>query len=600
MIRLIVVLAILCAACAHSPSRAPCIPREPPTPWYGDLQALAERAARVRGLELTQTFTIAPLDDAAFFARSDRHQEASRLSLEDFSRTLDVLFIKKNVFNEKTGDESFRAGLGVSREAMTRLREDQLIAFYEFDSHTLVVRQKRPLLSPEVSRATLSRTVAHVIQDQQGLGATKPTEIDAWLAWNAVLQGDAALTAILMGADFDDMSPRRAVERVRLSRTTKKDEPAKALAVIPLAREIFLFPSREGERFVTDLYAAGGLNLVDAMVRAPPGTTDLILNPQRYLAGGGPRTTRVGPDARHLGVLLTKSLLSTCNAAGTNPIPRELVNWLGASLVDDSLERRGNGYVWLTTWDTEETARQTPKADAEEQRTNTLLVATSELRLIAECLGATREDIRTSARGVSVALTVKRIDEADQLVALPRPKMTGARFAAVTIPEPRADVAFHNPGPGRLVGPRWEHASLGLALDWLSGAQLLDNPGAALVAAAPGMMMVGAYLDERPADGRATDFLDGLASGLAESGTLTGKPSTTRYEWKSVTKNGAETKEATLRWGKATFVARAYPMCAGRAVFYLVGMSLDPSNDATVTQWQDSLAFTGAAPSCDL
>lgn len=600
MIRLVVVLAVLGAACAHSPSRAPCVPSEPPTPWYGDLRALAERAARVRGLELTQAFTIAPLDDAAFFARSDRHQEANRPSVEDFSRTLEVLFIKKNMFNEKTGDESFRAGLGVSREAMTRVREDQLIAFYEFDSHTFVVRQKRPLLSPEVSRATLSRTVAHIIQDQQGLGATKPTGIDEWLAWNAVLQGDAALTAILMGADFDDMSPRRAVERVRLSRTTKKDEPPKALEAIPLAREVFLFPSREGERFVTDLYAAGGLNLVDAMLRSPPSTTDLILNPQRYLAGGGPRTARAGADARHLGVLLTKSLLRTCNVAGTNPIPPELVNWLGASLVDDSLERRGNGYVWLTTWDTAETARQTPNADAEEQRTSTLLVATSELRLIAECLGARREDISTSARGVSVALTVNRLDEVEQLVALPRPKMTGARFAAVTIPEPSADVAFHNPGPGRLVGPRWEHASLGLSLGWPSGAQLIDNPGAVLLSAAPGVMMVGTWLDERPDDGRASEFLDGLASGLVESGRLAGKPTTTRYEWKRVTKNGAEAKEATVRWGKATIVARAYPMCSGRAVFYLVGISLDPSNDAMLAGWQDSLAFTGAAPSCEL
>ncbi|MDP1921731.1 MAG: hypothetical protein Q8L14_36155 [Myxococcales bacterium] len=599
MTRFVVVLAVLCTACAHSPSRAPCVPREPPTPWYGDLRALAERAARVRGLELTQTFTITPLDDAAFFDRNDRNQEASRPSLEDFSRTLEVLFIKANTFNEKTGDESYRAGLGVSREAMKRVRDDQLIAFYEFDSHTLVVRQKRPLLSPSVERATLSRTVAHVIQDQQGLGTTRPTGIDEWLAWNAVLQGDAALTAILMGADFDDMSPRRAVERVRLSRTTTKDETPKALAAIPLAREVFLFPSREGERFVTDLYAAGGLNLVDAMLRSPPSTTDLILNPQRYLAGGGPRTARVGADARHLGVLLTKSLLRSCNVAGTNPIPPELVNWLGASLVDDSLERRGNGYVWLTTWDTEETARQTPNADAEEQRTSTLLVAASELRLIAECLGARREDLTTSARGVSVALTVNRIDEADHLVALPRPKMTGARFAAVTIPEPRADVAFHNPGPGRLVGPRWEHASLGLALDWASGAQLLDNPGAVLLAGAPGVMLVGAYLDERPEDGRATEFLEGLASGLAESGKLAGKPTTIRHEWKGVTKNGAKAKEATLHWGKATFVARAYPMCAGRAVFYLVGMSVDPSSDSTRTQWQDSLAFTGAAPACD-
>ena len=40
-------------------------------------------------------------------------------------------------------------------------------------------------------------------------------------------------------------------------------------------------------------------------------------------------------------------------------------------------------------------------------------------------------------------------------------------------------------------------------------------------------------------------------------------------------------------------------MCAGRAVFYVLGMSLDPTNEATLTQWLDSLAFTGPAPACD-
>jgi hypothetical protein len=49
-----------------------------------------------------------------------------------------------------------------------------------------------------------------------------------------------------------------------------------------------------------------------------------------------------------------------------------------------------------------------------------------------------------------------------------------------------------------------------------------------------------------------------------------------------------------------TIVARAYPMCSGRAVFSLVGVSLDPSNEGPLTQWQDSLAFTGAAPACEL
>ena len=224
MTRSSVALTLILGACAHSPSHVPTQPAaassSAPAPWYGDLRALAERAARVRGLELKQTFAIVPLDDTTFFSRHDRQREASLAIVEDFSRTLEVLIVNERAFERKAGDESFRAGLGISREAMKRIREEALLAFYEFDTHTLVVRRERPAsleLTASIERATLSRTVARVIQDQRGLGAAKPTGIDEALAWSAVLEGDAALTAILVGADFDDMSLGRAVERVRLT-----------------------------------------------------------------------------------------------------------------------------------------------------------------------------------------------------------------------------------------------------------------------------------------------------------------------------------------------------------------------------------------------
>jgi hypothetical protein len=50
-------------------------------PWYGDLHALAEEAARVRGLALTQKFTIVPVDDDTFFSAMVSDQRRIRRSL---------------------------------------------------------------------------------------------------------------------------------------------------------------------------------------------------------------------------------------------------------------------------------------------------------------------------------------------------------------------------------------------------------------------------------------------------------------------------------------------------------------------------------------
>ncbi len=337
------------------------------------------------------------------------------------------------------------------------------------------------------------------------------------------------------------------------------------------------------------------------MLLAPPVSTDLILTPERYLAGGGPRTARVSGTAGRLGAVVTRGLLRTCRAPMPESVPERLVNWVGASMVDDSLERRGDGSVWLTTWDTSETARQVPGKDAEVQRGVTLMLAATALKAIAACMGASAKDVTTEERGVSVAMTVRRPDDTALLIALPHPPMARPPFGAATVPEPRLELAFHNPGQGVFTAERWEHAPLALTLDWPAGAKLLDNPGAALSAAAPGVVLLGSYVDEAPEDAKATAFLNVVAGILLKSAKVAGEvPMSTRHSWRDVTTNGRPSREATLRRSKATIRVRAYPMCSGRAVFYLVGLSLDPSNEATLTQWQDSLAFTGAALACHL
>jgi hypothetical protein len=155
LIRLVVVLVFLGAACAHSPSPRPTVSPAPPEPWYGDLRVLAERAARVRGLELTQTFEIVPLDDAEFFARHDGLRKAATPIQADLARSLEVLLGAPRAELER--EETVRATRSASQAEVKLVQEEQLIAFYEFGSHTLVVRRDKPAslgLSPSLVRAT--------------------------------------------------------------------------------------------------------------------------------------------------------------------------------------------------------------------------------------------------------------------------------------------------------------------------------------------------------------------------------------------------------------------------------------------------------------
>jgi hypothetical protein len=106
----------------------------PKGPWYGDLHALAERAAKARGLTLTQPFEVVPLEDDAFFAEYAAIAETGSTALQHEL--------------EATLGEFLGADLASLETALAGtwndVRPEQLVACYHFKTHRLLVRAKVP------------------------------------------------------------------------------------------------------------------------------------------------------------------------------------------------------------------------------------------------------------------------------------------------------------------------------------------------------------------------------------------------------------------------------------------------------------------------
>jgi hypothetical protein len=187
--------------CATSPRASS--PAGPP--WYGDLQALAVEAARCRGLTLTQKFTVAAVDDGTFFAQLRRFEQPQNAAVESEIGRL---------FRALTGRRLQSASANAIEE-WRGVEEEQLVAFYDSARKELVVRRDPPRAHTN-SFELLAHEVGHVLQDQLGLHIDTGGGFDTYLARRAVIEGDASLTALLVLAARQGVSPNRIIERRRI------------------------------------------------------------------------------------------------------------------------------------------------------------------------------------------------------------------------------------------------------------------------------------------------------------------------------------------------------------------------------------------------
>ncbi len=615
MVRPSWLLLLVCASCVRAPvtiAPPPAPPPAPALPWYGDLHALANEAARVREVTLTQRFEVVPLDDDAFFAAYASLLAASSGPLQqELEATL----------REFTGAD-FEALKRSLTGRWNDVRQEQLIAFYHFASHRLLVRQVIPPLlaagGERLRALTLAHEVGHVLQDQLGVGAWSPASFDDAIAQRAVLEGDATLTATLLDAERQGLPPKRAVERGRLTlgllTTAQVLEVSglspKLLEAPPVVRELYLFPYFRGQRFIADLYQSGGLPLVAHALAHPPRRSDAIYAPQRWLDGSAAPLQPLGEPPRRLGLLLLRTLIEQCQQRARVPAPS--LAWAESHYVDDSFRRAGSTLSWATAWDFVPTALDLKNAQeagiqgASEEAAGRLnravgpLIATSVLK----CLGAPADELELAVSGevigvVAGAPSADRQRLASAAARSPRlevqPAMPGQR-----IPEPQLEVAFRPVGQGVQHDEAWTHAKLGLSMA-VPGGKVMDNPGAALTVTAPGSALFVIFVDEPPTTKGDDGFVNAVLDGFLRSSKLVpeGVPLTTRHRWSPTTfawTTGRETKGEFE--GPTALHALVFPVCDGKASINVVSMGFTPSGQRRLERWVATLQGAARPPVC--
>jgi hypothetical protein len=605
--RWLVLLPLALAACAHQARQGP-----PPTaaglaevePWYHDLHALAREAALARGLPLTVAFTVVALDDAEFF---ERYRQFSRLKNEalmaELGATMKAFSFsgKPAVFDPATSGR------------IKDVQNEQLLAFYHFDAHQLYVRAALPkvlaLADEETRTSLLAHEVGHALQDQLGVTSEVPTTFDAALARRAVLEGDASLTATLVLARRHHISAARAVERVRISTTVLTDEQllevgglaGGLLAASPLVREVFVFPYLRGQRFVADLFAAGGLPLVDAVVKQPPPRSDAILFPQRFLSGR-PAKLFEGPRTHRVGALLLRMLFEQCFPARA----KGYVSWLDRHYVDDSFSAEGGQLEWATLWEAAEpgTAKKLFEGVGEGEL-NADASPVDVVSALAGCLGLEPSQFETAQQGAVLGLAAKTAQNAvvaKQLARSTRAALAAPPFGEKTLSAPQLAFAYRAAGAGVTQARLWSHERLGLRLPLEVGERVRPNPGAALTLLAPdGSLLLALFVDEPPKRSTNDAFFNGVLGGFASGGK--GLPAgfslAKQHEWSS----RGDSLEAHARIagpeGEVQVRARVVPQCEGQASVNLVAVSHSAQGEATVERWLETFEIApGKAPLC--
>lgn len=417
------------------------------------------------------------------------------------------------------------------------LADEQLLGFYDHVTREVHVRAERLRqpgrgLGSDAARFVLAHEVGHALQHQR-LGPrlmAMPDAEDARLAWNAVLEGEATLTALAHVAQRRRRPLRRVAARVGdvarsaqangLARSAPQADALRRAAA--LDRERLLFPYEAGLAFVTDLLRAGGVALVERALVTPPTTSEQVLSPQRYLDGeqavpvdlpstpAGTRSLASGS----VGQLLTGVVLGRC-------LPREQARaaargWGGDAfrVVADDAGRAG--LLWSTTWDDEEAAGRFSRA---------LEGAMPCLRRASTAASLSIAPRATASRtGRHVALVRGLADAPHEpllaaLLSLPRPPVPARPIAPGVVIPPTP--ARPEPGPWLRAPASWDNPYLGLRVPAWEGfiAESGDAP-TTLTLKRRGdvdVTLVVELSDEPPSTESQAALFDGFASSLGRA-----------------------------------------------------------------------------------
>ena len=157
----------------------------------------------------------------------------------------------------------------------------QVLGYYDFDSRRMVVVSDAGL-TPE-ARITYAHEYTHALQDaafDSGAASQRVKgQHDRELALLGLEEGDASVAMVLWG--LAHLSP---AEMAGVTATPLPDMSGIPAWMVHLLE----FPYVSGSAFVTQLYASGGWDGVDAAYADLPASTEQVLHPAKYLAREAP------------------------------------------------------------------------------------------------------------------------------------------------------------------------------------------------------------------------------------------------------------------------------------------------------------------------
>lgn len=416
-----------------------------------DLTYIAGQVSAARQLSVDHTIAIVQLDREAFlkeFREHLKHDDAERQANDAFGRGFDL----------GQSDASEHDDLVAS----------QLLGFYDPKKDKVFVPEVREASREKliIDSGVVAHEIEHALQAQHFKNVRKPTSSDEQIALLSLFEGDSQLA---MAAYFGLEGGAPIGRTVRRLTDATKNVPIAALAkanqagTLALARsqERLDFPYSEGMMFVSDLYRAGGFDLVNAAFADPPTTTEQILHPQKYLEGENGRPIRepkvpsgwTGVVTDVLGELDTRIILARCLDKATSAKASE--GWSGDRFGVFKPDADHVAMAWVSAWDTEADAKEmesalNDSANCWSNGSDQTLAANGE-RVVER-----RGDVVVFLRGVP---STNRSTLKSDLFAAVGAKPTSKRRSSAVIP---ARVALPEPTKGSVSGDVYQNEWLGL------------------------------------------------------------------------------------------------------------------------------------------
>ena len=281
------------------------------------------------------------------------------------------------------------------KEALAQVYSEEIAAFYDPKTKTMHLieepkkdeaKKKKPgflerlfgkddAFDKDENKTVIAHELTHALADQHydldALQKAVKKDDDRSMALSALIEGEATLT--MLGAGMEDWDGTATVNMPseNLDMTFKILAPflpymggGKSLRQAPaIVSESMIFPYFKGAVFVAKLANDGGWNSIDKAYRMLPQSTEQILHPEKFLANPDRPMSidlgelKPGADWKELG----RNVLGEMQMAvmlRKQSGPSAAAGWDGDRYAVFEGTKDRLGLVWLTTWDSEDDARE--------------------------------------------------------------------------------------------------------------------------------------------------------------------------------------------------------------------------------------------------